>query len=88
MITPLFGMWIKPMTYLDEKSKGDSSMSLKLILDLIVKVKKISKAKDIWLKLNCLNSRYDADPVRWGASNDNRPQEYSLRLVFPSKETK
>jgi hypothetical protein len=30
-ITPLFGMWIKPMAYLEEKSKGDCSMPLKLI---------------------------------------------------------
>ena len=28
---PLFGMWVKPMTYLKGKPKGDNSMSIKLI---------------------------------------------------------
>ena len=28
---PLFGMWVKPMTYLEGKPEGDHSMSIKLI---------------------------------------------------------
>jgi hypothetical protein len=40
---------------------------------------------DVWLKLNCLNSSYDADPGRCGASNDYRPQEYTIFSVLPSK---
>ena len=44
----------------------------------IVGIKKISKVKIVWLKLNCLNSRYNAGPSHRGACNDYRPQEYSL----------
>jgi len=29
--TPPFGMWIKPMAYLEGKPEGDSSMPIKLI---------------------------------------------------------
>ena len=30
-IIPPFGMWVKPMTYLNGKPEGDHSMSIKLI---------------------------------------------------------
>ena len=34
---PLFGLWIKPTAYLKGKPKGDYSMLIKLISDLILR---------------------------------------------------
>lgn len=58
------------MAYLIGKSGGDNSMPIKRIFSVnkICKVNRVGieiiRAR---LKLDCLNSRYDADPGRWEA---------------------